>query len=375
MLVSALLGVLLAGCATFPDDSSRQWREKLEGSGELGGPPSVPEEGQPEQPPGGQPGEQGPPQQPAGCVDPDPQVVVTCLEPVGAIAVLPDGRSALVGERSTGRVLQVERGEAPRLVATVPVDPAGDGGLTGLVLSPAYSEDRLVYAYASTPTANQVLRIAPGEPPEPVLDGIPRGPTNNSGALGVDATGALLVATGDAGSPADPGSLAGKLLRIDTLGRPATDNPDPASPIYSSGLRAPAGLCTDLRRGTTWVTDRLVSADALHLITPGPLAGPAWLWPERPGVAGCVAQNDLVAVAQTDGKSMFVLRTILGRTFAGLPETQIEDRYGRLAAAAPGPEGTLWLGTVNKAGESPISSDDRVIQLLMPGGGGAGSLA
>ena len=60
------------------------------------------------------------------------------------------------------------------------------GGLTGLVLSPGYSEDQLVYAYVSTPSDNRVVRIASGEPPEPVLVGIPHGPTNNGGALGRD---------------------------------------------------------------------------------------------------------------------------------------------------------------------------------------------
>lgn len=375
-LAAVLLGLLLAGCATFPDHGPREWRGKLEGAGELGGPPSVPDAQEPGSPgsPGSPPG-QGGPAQPAGCVDPDPQVVATCLNPVGAIAALPDGRSALVGERATGRVLRVERGQQPRLVATVPVDPAGGGGLTGLVLSPAYSEDRLVYAYTTTATDNQVLRIAPGEPPEPVFAGIPRGPANNAGTLGVDQTGALLVATGDAGGTQDPASLAGKVLRIDTLGRPATGNPNPGSPILASGLRAPGGICTDVRRGTIWVTDRRGDVDALYLVAPGPLGGSAWQWPNRPGVAGCVAQNDVVGIAQTSLKSVFVLRTILGRTFSGTPEVQLDGTYGRISAVAAGTPGTVWLGTVNKAGGTPVSSDDRVIRVQLSGGGGGSDQA
>jgi hypothetical protein len=38
-LAAALLALLLAGCATFPDSGPREWREKLEGVGELGGRP------------------------------------------------------------------------------------------------------------------------------------------------------------------------------------------------------------------------------------------------------------------------------------------------------------------------------------------------
>jgi glucose/arabinose dehydrogenase len=371
-VAAALLGLLVAGCATFPDEGPRDWREKLEGAGELGRPPVIPDSGAPGSPlpPGGAP-QSGAPQLPAGCVDPDPQVVATCLEPVGAIAVLPDGRSALVAERTTGRVLRVERGIAPQLVATVPVDATGDGGLTGLVLSPGFAEDQLVYAYATTSQDNRVVRIARGEPPKPVLTGIPRGAVRNGGALGVDSTGALLVATGDAGGPADPASLAGKVLRMDTLGAPAAGNPDPASVIHSSGLQAPGGVCTDPVDATSWVTDRTATVDVLHRLVVGPLPAPAWTWPDRPGVAGCMARPGVVAIAQTAGAALFVLRPAENGTFTGEPETLLGGTYGRLSAAALAPDGLLWLGTVNKAaGGSPVPADDRVLRIQPPAGGG-----
>jgi glucose/arabinose dehydrogenase len=364
-----LLALLLAGCATFPDNGPREWREKLENSGELGGPPVIPEPSTPMPPP--EPDQQGGGAVPTGCVDPDPQVVATCLEPVSAIAVLPDSRSALVAERATGRVLRVQRGSDPVLITIVPTDPSGGGGLTGLVLSPGYAEDQLVYAYVSTPTDNRVVRIATGEPPEPVLVGIPRGATNNGGALGVDVDGSLLVATGDAGGAGSaPGSLAGKLLRIDTLGRPARGNPDPTSPVFSSGLRAPSGVCTDRESRISWVTDRAGSRDVLHLIGAGPLPPPAWTWPNRPGVGGCMAQPGLVVIAQSVATSLFVLRPEGNGTFTGAPEILINGVYGRLSAATLAPDGLLWIGTVNKIGGKPVPSDDRVIRIQPPAGGG-----
>jgi glucose/arabinose dehydrogenase len=369
-----LLGLTLAGCATFPDNGPREWREKLENSGELGGPPVIPEPTPPSTPPAPEGGQEGGQVPASGCVDPDPQVVATCLNPVSAIAVLPDARSALVAERSTGRVLQVQRGSDPVLVATVPTDPAGGGGLTGLVLSPGYSEDQLVYAYVSTPTDNRVVRIAAGEPPEPVLVGIPHGPSNNAGALGVDVDGSLLVATGDAGGAgALPGSLAGKLLRIDTLGRPARGNPDPTSPVFASGLRAPGGVCTDRESRISWVTDRSGTQDVLHLVAPGPLPAPAWTWPNRPGVGGCMAQPGVVVIAQSVAASLFVLRPEGDGTFTGAPEILIENVYGRLSAATLAPDGLLWIGTVNKVGGRPVPSDDRVIRIQPPAGGGESS--
>jgi glucose/arabinose dehydrogenase len=369
---AVLLGLLLAGCATFPDQGPREWREQVEGVGELGGPPVVPEPSDPPSaPPGGGAGQPGSPQPPSGCVDPDPQVVATCLEPVGAIAVLPDGRSALVAERATGRVLRVQRGSEPVLISTVPVDAAGGGGLTGLVLSPSFREDQLIYAYVTTRTDNRVVRIAPGEPPKPVLTGIPRGLRNNGGALGVDVDGSLLVATGDAGGdPTLPGSLAGKLLRIDTLGRPGKGNPDPASRVLSSGLRAPAGICIDPVTTMTWVTDRTGTQDVLHLVVPGPLPAPAWTWPDRPGVAGCMAQPGMVAIALSGGAALFVLHPGDNAAFTGAPEKLLINTYGRLSAAALAPDGLLWLGTVNKTDGDPVQSDDRVIRIQPPAGGG-----
>jgi glucose/arabinose dehydrogenase len=370
----ALLGLtLLAGCAQFPDSGPREWRDKLEGSGELGGPPLVPTPPPlppAQQPEGGPSGDTGTPSQQPICLDPDPQVVAGCLDPVGAIAVLPDGLSALVGERATGQVFEVRRGVDPKLVATVPTDATGGGGLTGLVLSPSYVEDQLLYAYVSTPTDNRVVRIAAGEPPKPVLVGIPRGSANNGGALGVDIDGSLLVATGDAGRPADPASLAGKVLRIDTLGRPARGNPEPASPVLSSGLTAPGGICIDPITTQTWITDRTTTQDALHLLVPGPLPDPAWTWPERPGVAGCMAQPGLVTVAETEGAALFVLRPGENGVFTGAPEVLLQGVYGRLSAAALAPDGLLWLGTVNKAGGAPVPTDDRVIRIQPPAGGG-----
>lgn len=371
-VAAVALALLLAGCATFPDAGPREWRDQLDGAGELGGPPVIREPTRPDGPPqAGDAPQAGAPVAPSGCQDPDPQVVATCLEPVGAIAVLPDATSALVAERSTGRVLRVRRGAEPELVATVPVDASG-GGLTGLVLSPGYVEDQLVYAYGTTSEDNRLFRIAAGEPPKPVLTGIPRGPRNNGGALGADTTGALLIATGDAGDPAPaPASLAGKLLRIDTLGAPATGNPDPTSPIVSSGLSAPAGLCTDPLGSASWVTDRTDTQDVLHQMVPGPLPAPAWTWPDRPGVAGCTATPDVVAIAQTGAAAVFVLRPAGNGAFTGQPETLLEDTYGRLAAAAPAPDGQLWLGTVNTdGGGAPVASDDRVIRIQPPAGGG-----
>ncbi|TCK20842.1 glucose/sorbosone dehydrogenase [Pseudonocardia endophytica] len=358
-VVAAL--AVVGGCATFPDEGPRDWRPKAEGQGELGGPPALSPSGEPAPPPSGQqppPSSSGGSSSPQPCVDPDPQVVATCLAPVGAIAVLPTGDEALVGERTTGRVLQVKKGTPPREVTRVPVDPAT--GLTGLVLSPGYAEDRLVYALAGTPTDGQVLRLAPGEPPKPVLTGLPK-----AARMAVDVDGSLLVATG-----AGEGPLAGAVLRIDTLGRPAPGNPDPASPVLSRGVSAPGGVCVDPMDRTVWVTDRAGSRDVLHRVTPGTLGPPAWTWPDAPGVAGCAVLPGTLAVTERRAGALFVLRPGDNGTFTGDPQPVLTGTYGALSSAATAPDGLLWLGTANRDGGRPGATDDRVIRIQPPAGGG-----
>ncbi|MBV8542348.1 MAG: PQQ-dependent sugar dehydrogenase [Pseudonocardiales bacterium] len=377
--ISVLLAAatLLCGCSvtpTFPDRGAGPFHAKLEIGSQAEPGPEIPG---PARPPG--PGAPGrlPPGPPRGCTDPDPQVVATCLEPISALVVLPGSAPVgLAAERTTGRILQVRRQRPNQEIAALAVDPAGDGGLTGLALSPSYAEDELIYAYITTSVDNRVVRIAPGDIPKPVLVGIPRGPTGNAGALAVDSHGMLLVATGDAGNPAaaeDPRSLAGKVLRIDTFGHPAPGNPG-GSPVLVSGLRAPGGLCIDPLTNELWITDREPDHDLLHRVRPGrPLGRAAWTWPGGTGAAGCVVMLGRIQVAFTSGAPMFALGIGPGGTFIGPPLQIPLEHYGHIAAAALSPDGQMmWLGTVNKTGGRPISSDERVFLLPDPVGPGGG---
>ena len=374
--------VLLTSCgavdALRPDPT---WVPKPEG-------PPPAELPQPDQtraaPSPGQPGQPGGPD--AGAED-DPNVVATGLTLPWGLAVLPDG-TALVGERTTGRILQVQPRRAPaRPVMTVSgLDTAGDGGLLGLALSPTYRDDELVYAYLTTRTDNRVVRFVLGQPVTPVLTGIPRGRTGNGGRIQFGPDGMLYVGTGDAGRPAlaaSRRSLAGKVLRVTAFGRPAPGNPDPASPVYSLGHGALAGLCLG-GPGQVYETEPAPGkADEVNRVE----AGRDYGWPAGPagtragsaqpdrtlpaataGVGGCAVVERGLFVATLTGQRLYALPLdSTGRT--GPPADHLAGAYGRLRTVVAGPDGALWLTTSNKDGRGkPTAQDDRVIRILPPAG-------
>ncbi len=386
-------GLLLSGCAKFDDTAA----------GQTFSPAPVPS---PEAPPevqgpgadtggdgpgtgGGTGSRRDPVPPPQGCKDFNKAVIATCLDTVAAVAGLPgDGStpSALAGERKSGRVLLATAGKDATQFAKLDVQAAGDGGLTGLALSPSYVEDQLVFAYITTATDNRVVRFAQGQVPKAVLTGIPKGATGNGGALALDGKGALLVATGDAGNPAqaaDPKSLAGKVLRIDTSGKPAPGNPN-GSLVFASGLHAPGGLCGSGDGGRLWVTDRLPDKDVLYRVQSGQtLSVPAWTWPDRPGVGGCadfVDATNYVAVAMSTAANLQDLPVNRDGAVTGKPLVLMDGKtgqppetFGRLGGMSLINPQLAVAGTVNKDGGKPVSSDDRVV-LISPqlGNGGNG---
>lgn len=308
----------------------------------------------------------------APCEDPDPAVIATCLDTTGGLTMLPGGQSALVTERRTGRILRVAPGTAPQEVAALAVDGSGDGGLLDIALSPTYTEDNLLYAYVTTGVDNRVVRIAPGDTPKDVLTGIPRGASGNAGALVFTTPDELTVLTGDAGNAAaanDPASLAGKVLRVTAL-TPAPVQPMPR--VVLSGIGTAGDVCIDPRDGGVWVTDRTLLEDRLQRVTADGATGmPVWTWPDRPGVAGCTAINGGVAVALGEARALAVLPLdpTTGAAQAA-PSLVAQDQYGRLGAAALGDGDQVWVSTVNKSGGEPTPSDDRVVRIPAPQGGG-----
>ena len=388
---TAAIGVglmtVVAGCADFSSEASTFTVQPS-----LTAPAAQPVDPSSAQPSSGSPSpsHQSPSPEPSGsqapsdpCAPTDEAVIATCLNAPWGLAPLPDGQSALVGERTTGRILQVAKGQQPVEVATIDgIDASGDGGLLGIALSPSYDEDGLIYAYVTTAEDNRIIRIASGDVPKPILTGIPRGATHNGGRLAFASDRTLYVGTGDTANPAlpaDPTSLAGKVLRLDEFGKPAEGNPTAASPIFASGFSQVAGLCK-LEDGTVAALDQRTTQDVLLPLTAGhdytALApGDArWTWTSADGrAADCAISGGLLASTSLDKQQLTGIQMGSGGTFTGTPTAILDNRYGRLLTVTPDTQGLLWLTTSNKDGVgTPVPSDDRVVVVPASDAGGEG---
>ena len=106
----------------------------------------------------------------------------------------------------------------------------------------------------------------------PILTGIPAGAIHDGGRIAFGPDGKLYVATGKSGNlelAQDRSSLGGKILRINPDGSILSDNPDPASPVWSFGHRNIQGLAWD-SAGRLWATEYGANRlDELNLIQAG----------------------------------------------------------------------------------------------------------
>ena len=88
---------------------------------------------------------------------------------------------------------------------------------------------------------------------------------------------------------------------------------------------------------------------------------------------GCAAGGGSLFVGLSGAKAMFALKPTAEGRFVGTPEAVLQNTYGRISGADLGSDGMLWLGTVNKdPGGTPGATDDRVIRIRPPSGGGSG---
>ncbi|MFT4110258.1 PQQ-dependent sugar dehydrogenase [Propionicimonas sp.] len=297
------------------------------------------------------------------------------------MAVLPDS-SVLVTLRDTAQVVRVTDGRTSPVATVAGVAPAGEGGLLGIALSPAFGEDGLLYLYLTSADDNRVVRYRyTGEAlsdPTPVITGIPKGTNHNGGRIRFGPDGDLYIGTGDAGDPGraqDLDSLGGKILRVAPDGTVPDDNPF-ASAVYSYGHRNVQGLGWDASGqlyASEFGQDRY---DELNLIQPAGNYG----WPQAEGMAGRSSLVDpLLAWAPKDASPSGVAVTAGGTVYVAclrgervLSTTRIRDGMtdpdvllddlGRIRAVEV-VDGRLYVLTNNTARGTPRDGDDQLVTI------------
>src|SRR3954451_2187014 len=315
-----------------------------------------------------------------------PRVIGTIADHLATpwgIAFLPDG-SALVTERDSGKVLQVKDRHVTQVGTIDEAQAQGEGGLLGVAVSPSYERDKRVFFYASTSDDNRVLRTTFDNGSlgrmQPILTGIPNAFNHDGGRMIFGPDGWLYVSTGEAGQPElaqDMDSLGGKILRIGQDGKPAQGNPDPSSPIWTSGHRNVQGLAFD-HEGNLWASEFGQDTwDELNLIKRGFNYG----WPEVEGKGSDTPRfTDPQVQWHTDEASPSGLAFLDGKLWLGAlrgerlwridvhgqkasgEKSFFVGKYGRMRTVAAAPDGNLWVTTSNRDGRGePAAQDDRIL--------------
>ncbi|MFF1838744.1 PQQ-dependent sugar dehydrogenase [Streptomyces sp. NPDC058231] len=327
------------------------------------------------------------------------RVVSTTAEGLASpwgLAELPGG-DLLVTSRDERTITRIAGATGRRTVlGTVPgVSPAGEGGLLGIAVSPAFATDRLLYVYFTTASDNRIARLrydpqgeAPGRQlgaPRTILRGIPKGPIHNGGRIAFGPDRMLYAGTGETGHSGlsqDKKSLAGKILRMTPDGRPAPGNPVPDSVMYSYGHRNVQGLAWDGQK-RLWASEFGQDTwDELNQIVPGGNYG----WPEYEGRVGKAGFVDPVARWRPSEASPSGIAFVRGSIWmAGLrgerlwriplsgnpdkeplapPQSFLEGKYGRLRTVLAAGGDRLWLVTSNTDTRGdPRPGDDRILML------------
>ena len=312
-----------------------------------------------------------------------PSVVVEDLDAPWSVAF--HGTTALVSERDTARILELDDEGGAREVAVVDgVTPGGEGGLLGITV-----HDEQLYAYLTAGDENRIERFElTGEPgslslgaPETVFDGIPSASNHNGGRIAFGPDDMLYATTGDAGNgqyAQDLESPAGKILRLTADGEIPQDNPFPDSPVYSYGHRNPQGIAWDAD-GTLYASEFGQNTwDELNVIEPGGNYG----WPEVEGIA---ERDDFIDPVQqwaphdaSPSGIAVVGGVILIANLRGerLLEVPLEDltastehlvgEHGRLRDVVVSPDGSMWLVTNNTDGRGDAGpDDDRILRIAV----------
>ena len=321
------------------------------------------------------------------------QVLAENLDVPWAIDIAEDGR--LFFTERKGRIMAMEKNGSliSDPVSYINVLQNGESGLLGLALHPNFTENHLLYVYHTysndSAVFNKVLMLTENDnkivESKVVIDNIPAADRNDGGRIKFGPDGKLYIATGDALQPGlaqDAGSLAGKILRINSDGSIPEDNPFEGSPVYSYGHRNIQGLAWHPLTGDLYASEHgLEGNDEINLIKPGNNYG----WPiedcnaekfEKPIVcfnpaiapAGMTfAASDILGyqndILLANLKAQQIRLIDLGSNV----ESNILTGFGRIRDVVEASDGSLYVATSNKDGRAiPAQDDDKILRIISP---------
>jgi glucose/arabinose dehydrogenase len=285
------------------------------------------------------------------------------------------------------------------LISTIAdVRALGEGGLLGMALHPNFSTTPhvfIAYNYDKNGTyTEKIVRFTFNGTslinPLIIMDNINAASIHNGCRLLISSDLKLFITTGDAANqslPQNATSVNGKVLRINLDGSIPSDNPNPSSAVWSSGLRNSQGLV--FANGKLYASEHGPNIDdEVNIIQKGRNYG----WPNVNGFCNesteqtfCTANNvaepifawtPTIAVCGLDyynnnaipqWKNSLLLTTLKDNTLYQLQLNAAGDKvekvnefyrgqYGRLRDACVTPDGKVFICTGN-------GNNDKIIMI------------
>jgi aldose sugar dehydrogenase len=321
------------------------------------------------------------------------QMLAQNLDVPWAIDIAEDGR--LFFTERTGRIMVIDKNGSllSDPVAYINIMQNGESGLLGLALHPNFTGNHLLYVYHTysneSSVLNKVLMLTEDDnkivESKVIIDNIPAADRNDGGRIKFGPDGKLYIATGDARQPElaqDAGSLAGKILRLNSDGSIPEDNPFEGSPVYSYGHRNIQGLAWHPLTGDLYASEHgLEGNDEINLIKPGSNYG----WPiedcnaekfEKPilcfNPAVAPAGMTFAVLDRLGYQNDILLATLKAQHIRLVDlesdvESNILTGFGRIRDIVEAADGSLYVATSNRDGRAvPSQNDDKILRIISP---------
>lgn len=308
-----------------------------------------------------------------------------------------------------GRVSRIHPETGEQIVVldhTSVVSQQGESGMLGMALHPDFPSDSrvyIVYTYNNNGIKERLSYFTyngQNLTNETILiEGIAGNSTHDGSRLLFMPDGKLMMTTGDAQNqslPQNPGSLSGKVLRINTDGSIPADNPTPGSYVYSIGHRNAQGLALSADGTILYSSEHGPDTDdEINIIE----ANRNYGWPDVKGFCDTpgeqqfceennvreplviwtptIAPSDIVvyasdAIPEWNGKILLTLlknKRLVALTLSADGQSIMGQQeyftgwWGRLRDIAVGPQGEIYLATSGQSWSNTEPFTHSIIKL------------